>query len=103
MGHRALSPCELAARRLNMAAAHVRRTRCRGSDHFADDLAAIPRCIDALYEGVGAVPTDQARPVVDALVSLDRELHALAVDLAAERPKRISVRERSSQPKPQKA
>ena len=103
MGHRVLSPCDLAVRRLSKAAAHVRRTRCRCSDHLADDLAAIPQSIQTLYEGVKAVPKDEARPIVDALMRLDRELHALAVDLATDRPKHDCVPARSGKPKPQKA
>lgn len=72
------------------AAAAALRCQCRDAASGAlPDPRLLSEGLCACADAMAALPTRQGRAHVEALVRLDRELHALADTLAAsERPKR---------------
>lgn len=77
-------------RRALEAAAAALRCECRDAAAGAPpDPRLLSRGLCACADAMAALPTQQSRADVEALVNLDRELHALADTLAAGgRPKR---------------
>lgn len=69
--------------RLAAARRHVDRVRRRLVAKGGVDLSGLEDCLRTLYEGAKALPPARARRVIDALVALEREVSALAVETAA--------------------